>query len=223
MPITNLGTLKSEMASYLYDRKDLTDRIPQFIDLGERRIFRALRCRANETRVTGALADTVISQDRSTIDLPADLIEFKFLAVNGRPLERKSELEYLTRINNDDAGGEPSWFARVTDEIRLWRPGDSDYGIEYVYWQNQAGTMVDDADATAVLTYAPELYLYASLLSAMPWLVKDDRIPTWQGMYDDALMEIDHETKEGEYAGSTVGVSSPYTDPIRGVQSGRRL
>ena len=39
----NYGELTEEVRSYLYNRKDLTARIPQFIAFGENTIFRRLR------------------------------------------------------------------------------------------------------------------------------------------------------------------------------------
>ena len=76
---TNYGELKEEVRAYLYNRKDLTVNIPQFINFGERRIFRQLRCRANEAQVTGDL-----TLDNTGFPLPADFLEMKFLLVTGR-------------------------------------------------------------------------------------------------------------------------------------------
>ena len=223
---TNYGELKEEVRVYLYNRKDLNTQIPQFIAFAEKKIFRLLRCRANEKLASGVLGsgepDEPVS-DATGLVLPDDFIEMKFLTVNSKPLERISEIEYLSLINSDNAGGEPSRFARIINDLKFWRQADSDYDFEFVYWEDQSGDLVEDEDTTPVLDYAPDLYLYASLIEAMPFLVKDERLGTWQAMFSQAMDEIDHETKESEYAGSNVAVSSAYSDPIRGVQSGRRL
>lgn len=218
----NYGELKEEIRDYLYGRKDLQARIPQFISFGEKKIFRQLRCRANEKVQTGQLGE-VDPEDTTGFVLPDDFLEMKFLLVNTKPLERISDLEYQRLISVDNAGGVPSRFARVLNDIKVWRNGDSDYEYEFVYWYDQAGDMVDDADSTPVLLFAPDLYLYAALIEAMPFLVKDERIATWQAMFAQAMEEVDHQTKEGEYAGSPVSVQSAYSDPIRGIQTGRRL
>ena len=220
--ITNYGELKNEIQLYLYNRKDLEANIPTFIQLAEKKIFRALRCRENELEVSGDLTGTVGTPTGFT--LPNDFLEMKFVVVNDRPLERKSEIELLSRLGIDEAAGEPRWFARILNEIVFWRPSDNEeHTLRYVYWQTQEDLLVDDADTTRVLILAPELYLFASLIEAMPFLVKDDRLTTWQAMYSQALDELDHQTKEGEYAGSPVSVSNVYSDPIRGIQSGRRV
>ena len=214
----NYGELVEEVRVYLYNRKDLTLRIPQFIAFGENTIFRRLRCRANEKRFT-----TDLTLDKTGFELPADFIEMKYLLVDGKPMERRSDIDYLSRINVDNAPGLPSWFARVLNDIKVWREADDGYDVEMIYWYNQAGDMTLDADSTPVLLFAPDSYLYAALIEAMPFLAKDDRIGTWQNMFEQGLAQVDNQTQESEYAGSNVSVSSPYTDPIRGIQSGRRL
>ena len=214
----NYGELIEEVRSYLYNRKDLTLRIPQFIAFGENTIFRRLRCRVNEKSFT-----TDLELDKTGFPLPDDFLEMKYLLVNGKPLERRSDIDYLARLSADNAPGEPTWFARVLGDIKLWREADDAYDVEMIYWQDQAGDMTEDADSTPVLLFAPDLYLYAALIEAMPFLAKDERIGTWQNMFEQGLAQVDNQTKESEYAGSNVSVSSPYTDPIRGIQSGRRL
>ncbi len=216
--ITDYGSLKEEVKLYLYNRKDMDARIPSFISLAEKKIFRQLRCRFNETEVSGDLGS-----DPNGFPLPVDFLEMKFLTVNGKPMQRRSEIDYLSRINVDNAAGEPSWFARILNNIKLWRSADSDYEFRFVYWETQEGDMVLDADTTPVLGFAPDLYLYAALIEAMPFIVKDERLTTWQAMFSQAMDEINHQTIEGEYAGSNVSVSSVYSDPIRGIQSGRRV
>ena len=217
----NYGELKAEIKDYLYGRKDLDTRIPGWIDLAERRIFRQLRCRANEKIFNGVInTDT---PDGFGFTLPDDFIEFKYLTVNTKPLQRISEIEYFSKFGVDEAGGEPTLYARVINEIKFWRAADSDYAFQYVYWYDQTGDMSADIDSTPVLLFAPDLYLYGALIEGMPFLVKDERLATWQNMFSQRIDEINFQTSESEYAGSNVSVGSPYSDPIRGVQSGRRL
>ena len=214
----NYGELKEQVREYLYNRKDLDAQIPGFIKFGEHRIFRQLRCRANEAEITGDL-----SLDNTGFSLPDNFLEMKFVLVNNKPLERISDIDYQSLINVDNAGGEPSQFARVLNEIKLWRQADSDYTYSFVYWRDYIDAMTDDTDTTPVLDFAPDLYLYAALIEAMPFLVKDDRLTTWQAMFSQCMDSINSQTSESEYAGSPVSVSNVYSDPIRGIQSGRRL
>jgi hypothetical protein len=39
------------------------------------------------------------------------------------------------------------------------------------------------ATSNALLVLAPDLYLYASLVAASPFLLADERIPVWNALY----------------------------------------
>jgi hypothetical protein len=47
-----------------------------------------------------------------------------------------------------------------------------------------------DTPTNVVLDTYPELYLYGALIEAEPYLVDDQRIALWKGMYDDAVTRI---------------------------------
>ena len=214
MALSNYGELKTAVQQYLYNRTDLGDQIPVFISLAEKKIFRQLRCRFNEIGIEDTLP--VTTEGGIGFELPDDFLEMKFLTVNDRPLERISDIDYLSRGRRDNAAGVPTQFARVLRDIKLWRPADSDYNYRFVYWQTQQDQLVEDSDTTEVLQFAPDLYLYAALIEAMPFLVKDDRLTTWQALFSQAMDEINFQTQEGEYAGSPVSVSNVYGESFRG-------
>ncbi len=44
-----------------------------------------------------------------------------------------------------------------------------------------------------ITNYAPDLFLYACLLEAIPYLKDDERIPVWQSMYERALASINNQ------------------------------
>jgi hypothetical protein len=69
---------------------------------------------------------------------------------------------------------------------------DQNYPFEILVYQLLP--LLDDSNQTNWLTeYAPQLLLYGSLLEAEPFLKNDDRIPTWQQMYDRALQAINEQ------------------------------
>ena len=62
---------------------------------------------------------------------------------------------------------------------------DDAYPFEVIYYENPE--FLDDNTQTNWLTeHAPELLLYGTLLEATPFLKNDERIQTWQSMYDRA-------------------------------------
>lgn len=203
MAITNYGELKTELQSYLYNRQDLTSIIPTFITLGEKKIFRLLESEVNEKVDTGTMVNEYIS-------LPSDYKSTKALTINDRPLRRVSEITLKQMLKDDNAGGEPTVFARWDDKLYTWRTRDSQYDYWLLYYADLSGGLSLDADTNVVLTAYPDLYLYAALIEAMPYLVKDQRTPAWVQMFEDAMNDINESTFHEEYSGAVNQVSSVY-------------
>lgn len=64
------------------------------------------------------------------------------------------------------------------------------YPWEINYYQLPA--LLDSTNQTNWLTnYAPNLLLYRALLEMTPFLKNDERIPTWQAMYQEQLADLD--------------------------------
>ena len=211
-------TLQANIKSYLYNRKDLDEIVLTWIELAETKIFRELRSPENE-----AIFEDQAPEDNilESIPQPADFVEAKMLSVNEKPLERVSEREIKGLLAIDAAAGEPSKFARILNDLIFWRIPDSNYTVELYYWQDLSGNLVDPTDTNAILTKYPDLYLYGSLIEAMPFLVDDQRLGVWVERYKTTMDGINHRTIEQEYSGSPVQVSSAYPDPIRGHERGR--
>lgn len=66
----------------------------------------------------------------------------------------------------------------------------ANYPWEVNYYELPA--LLDSSNQTNWLTnFAPNLLLYRALLEATPFLKDDERIPTWQAMYQEQLDSID--------------------------------
>jgi hypothetical protein len=60
-------------------------------------------------------------------------------------------------------------------------------------YYEQTRFLGDDFQTNWVTEYIPDLLLYASLLEATPFLKNDERIQTWQAMYDRAAQAVNGE------------------------------
>ena len=58
MSIVDYQTLEAEVKKYVYNRSDLTARLPTFVQIAERKIFRKLEHRQNEVLVTATSTPT---------------------------------------------------------------------------------------------------------------------------------------------------------------------
>lgn len=87
--------------------------------------------------------------------------------------------------------GEPQFYADYNYTNWLFSPTpDEPYPFEVLYWQLPA--LLSVVNQTNWLTdFAPNALLYGALLQATPFLKNDERIPVWQGMYNDQLQALD--------------------------------
>lgn len=224
--IDNYGDLKEAIAEWL-SRTDLTARIPTFIYLAERKIFRRYRAPNNEKTVTYALRenaeyDSLGSGNSNNeleltdrLDLPSDYIETLTLQANKRPLRRISLTElHQKEYENSGETGPIKYFARERGKMRFWPFPDGDTNIRWIYYCDLSGALVEDDDDNDVLRVAPDLYLYGSLLQAQPFLKPEDDewqlVPMWKEFYDEGFAEIEFQRDEDERSGSNVQIKSAY-------------
>ena len=64
--------------------------------------------------------------------------------------------------------------------------------LEVMYYE-QPRFLGEDFQTNWITEYAPDLLLYATLLEATPFLKKDERMATWQQMYDRAAQALNGE------------------------------
>lgn len=131
------------------------------------------------------------AQGANTEALTADTGGLVSLVPNKRePLFPRS-YEYCRQFWPDDSEeGDPQFYADYNYDHYIVVPTPRfAFPFEYNYYELPA--LLDDINQTNWVTeYAPNLLLYASLLEATPFLKNDDRIPTWQQMYERAASGI---------------------------------
>lgn len=88
-----------------------------------------------------------------------------------------------TKLSVYGVAGPPGFYADYNYQNFLLAPTpDAAYPGELVYYEEPA--LLDATNQTNFITqYMPSLLLYATLLECTPFLKNDERIPTWQGMY----------------------------------------
>lgn len=194
-------TLKGDVLRYL-ERSDsatldptFAEQLPRLINLAERRIARELKVQGFINVVTGALIS-----GQSVIPKPdrwRDTISIN-IGTGTNNDTRKTLLtrsyEYMRSYWPDNAAtGEPVFYADYNYNNWLVAPSaDAAYPFEVLYYE--LPPLLDEAVQTNWLTEnAPQLILYGTLLEATPFLKNDDRIPTWQAMYDRAAAMLNGE------------------------------
>ena len=188
--ISTYSDLQTAVTEYLARDQDATliARIPTFIQLAEAKFNRLLYVRQMEQRST-ALVDTG-SSEPEFISLPSDFQSMRRIRLSG--VEGKPRLDFLSgaamdemRYNGQDVTGQPRYFTIFGTEIELYPTPDDAYTIEMIYRQNVPDLASNSTNW--LLTLAPDLYLYATLMETAPYIKEDARLQTWGAGFQTAL------------------------------------
>ena len=191
MAITTNAQLETAVSNWLH-RADLTSIIPDLITLGEKRIFREVRVRVMESALNSVIASGVIA-------VPTDYLELKFAYVDGSPtktLQRATASQIYQRYPVRSSDAKPSMIAREGTNFIFGPYPDSTYTIKGIYY---AKPTIVATSANALFTANPDLYLFAALCEAAPYIKNDSRVMLWEQKYQSikALMEM---SDKHEYA-----------------------
>jgi hypothetical protein len=192
--------LKKAIAGWL-SRSNLTARIPDFITLAEGRINRKLRVREMESLATGTLSG-------QTLAPPADMLEIQRLAVY--PGQREVELEYTAPKNMAKFGtetGQPIYFTTLNQSLYLAPIPDAEYDYKLFYFQ-KIPPLSDENTSNWLLESAPDVYLYAALLEAEPYVKNDKRVPLWAAAYQAAIADLQDQNDRQQIPQSSMVIRS---------------
>lgn len=184
MAITTYSELKTAVADWL-NRSDLTSAIPNFITLAEAKMNRTLRNRKMQTSATLTLSSNYVN-------LPADWLENIRVQLNTNPvtpLVYETPEQILEDSQNYSANGQPLFFSVVGTQLQVLPYPDTSYGLSVLYYA-KIPALSDSNTTNWLLTEAPDLYLYATLIQSAPYLKEDERIGTWATLYDQIAAEL---------------------------------
>jgi hypothetical protein len=135
------------------------------------------------------------------VQLPADWLEaINLHIVDGQQPIRFVTLDEADRINKLQNYTASTFYSLMNGAIELVpAPGD-DVEIEMIYY-GKVPALSDAATTNWLLTKAPDLYLYGSLVHASPFLMDDQRIPTFASMYSTRFEALNDESKTSTHSG----------------------
>lgn len=164
------------------------EQLPRLITLGERRIARELKIegfiRAVQTPLQPGVA-VYLKPDRwrDTVSM----------SVDNKPVFARS-YEYVRNYWPDEAQlGAPQYYADYDYQHWILAPTPIAASTWEILYYEQPRFLGEDFQTNWLTEYAPDLLLYAALLEATPFLKKDERIGTWQALYDRAAQAINGE------------------------------
>jgi hypothetical protein len=183
MSITNYAELQTKIGNYLH--RDLATIIPDFITLAEAKLNRRLRLRSMEQRTTGVVA--------ATVALPTRFAEIISLTVtnNGSTYP----VSYLPSSRLQGESSDTFYYSIIGDNIYFEPVGS---GLTYTLHYFQKFDALSSG-VNWLITNAPDIYLYASLLESAPYIKDDQRIATWGTLLDKAIADLERDDRWARY------------------------
>ncbi|MDP1616782.1 hypothetical protein [Phenylobacterium sp.] len=181
MALTTYDDLKAATADWL-ERSDLAGRASDFITLAEARLNRELRLAVMESEV-----DLAAPPGARTLDLPADCREALGLWRADGPARTPMRYRPAGLMPRSDQGGRPDYWSLEGGKILLERPCDG----ETSFVLRQVGRLALSAEAptNAVLAEHPDLYLFATLAEACPYLRDGEMAGHFNARFEMALAQ----------------------------------
>ena len=201
MSIANYSELKTAVANWL-NRDDLTTYIPDFVTLGEAMIYRQLRISAMETALNVTISSGVAA-------VPSGYVELKHAYLDGAPtrwLKRSDPKFIYEKYPTRSSDSRPAFIAREGSNFIFGPYPDSGYTIKGIYYA-KLEALSDSNTTNWFTTNAPDLLLYASLMSAEPFLKNDQRLLVWGSLYSNIKDDIQREENNEQFSGGGLSMS----------------
>lgn len=213
MAITTYAELVTAAGNWLH-RSNLNDRIPEFITLGEARIYYGMEESPDMPFPSPPLRIRIMEQaedltvNAEEIALPSLFLEPRRLFFSGDP---KQVIRYVTpdQLRTMWAGsetGKPVVFTIEGGNFVFGPAPDTSYTCKLLSYKrfnplNSSNTTND------LLTNHPNVYLYATLLEAMPFLNKNDsQLMRWYSMYRAAVGGLQGSDHLAKHTGSVLQI-----------------
>lgn len=202
MSIANYSELQTAIINRLH-RSGLTALVPDFIALGEARIYRDLRVRCMETALSSAISAGVVA-------LPTGYIELKHAYIDGSPtrkLQRKTPEFIYTNYPTRSADRCPVYISREADNFIFGPYPDSAYTVKGIYYKRLPA--LSDTNTTNWFTAnAPDLLLFAALVEAADHTSNNAALMKWEGKYNQVKDRVQSENDGEEFSGSSLSMSA---------------
>ena len=164
------------------------EQLPRLITLAERRIARELKIEGFIVAVTTPLQAGV-----SVYMKPDRWRDTVSMTVDNKTIFARA-YEYLRNYWPDPTQTDtPTFYADYDYSHWLLVPTPAtNQTLEILYYE-QPRFLGPEFQTNWITEYIPDLLLYASLLEATPFLKNDERIQTWQTLYDRAAQAVNGE------------------------------
>lgn len=197
MALDSYTNLVSAVADWLQD-SNVTSVIPDWITLVETDINNRLRIQAME------VTDDAFTVSARLTAFPTDFLEWRELRHNSSPYEKLDLVgaDWANEHYNWLDTGRPKKFLNEAGQLRMVPTPDTPYTLIVTYYA--ALTPLSGSNPTNwILTNRPNIYLFGTLAQSKGYLGSDERIQTWEAMYEKALADLIRSDQRARWSGST--------------------
>lgn len=220
MAFSSLADLVGTIEDYL-ERADLDTRIPTFVRLAEVRLDRRLNLAENEATVALPLvsgASPLPDDYRAWRSLSGPCGEsFDYLpphvfaeTFRGRRQAGFGDGAFtiLGSVSLDDIDGSlEDWTFGLNNPFVHVAPIPA--GTVRLVYRQGIPPLSEDRPSNWLLERHPDLYLYAALMEAAPFLRNDNRISTWRAMLEAALSDLADLDRDARWGRARMRASDP--------------
>jgi len=208
MAISTKAELYTAVSNWL-NRSDLTSRIPEFASLAEAGFNRNLRTREMLVRSTASTATQYVS-------LPTDFLEMLNIELTSTSPPKR--LIYISsdrsddyRENQNNKTGTPDYYTIEGVSIQLLPTPSASVTIQLNYYQDiPALSSLADSEHNWLISAHPDIYLYAILMQASPFLMDQQSTQLWDGLLSRSMQELQMSDEKSKYAGGTLNMRPKY-------------
>lgn len=197
MALNSYANLKTAIADFL-NRDDLTAVIPDFITLAEAQIYRDIRHYEMENRATAQLDSQYLARPTDWLET----IRIHLTTSGTRNLQLLSGASMADKRQGiENATGEPKFYRHAERAFEVFPTPDGTYNVEILYYQ-KIPALSDANTSNWLLSEAPDVYLYGSLLHSSPYLAEDGRVGVWAQLYSAAVSKVNGAGDAASMSGS---------------------
>lgn len=202
--ISNYTTLQSEVDSWLA-RTDLS--VPSLIQLAELRIGRLVRRKTLRASLTLSAYANVLTQLADFGELRSIRLDTAVISDN-QPIKIVSPEQLAEARQQFSPTGRPRFACVVGTELLVGPSPDQDYSCEVTYFEKLT-PLSDSVPTNSILTEAPDIYLWGTLVEGSKFLEHDARVPMWKDSFDTAINELNNVREREEFSASLRPIRLP--------------
>lgn len=197
--IASRNDLRTAISDWLL-RTDLSNSdLDRFIDNAESTLRRDERIRE--------LRSQTLDADAVTETLPSDFVALESLYHEGPTYFGEIEIVTPGMLGDVEADqgetGVPTHAALINGVLRFAPVPDATYTLRLTYWAT-IDRLSDSLQSNWLLDEHQDIYLYACLVEAAPYMKDDERLPMWERELEKRIEKFHMNRERGQYSGSLI-------------------